>query len=77
MDATYLDSFVGNSVRCNCYALDLFFIELVYNTLIVMHASRTTQLCCDISISCMVIAHLLANNVQRDSCYNISYVLVK
>ena len=32
MDATYLDSFVGNGVRCNCYALDLFFIELVYNS---------------------------------------------
>ncbi|NQY43977.1 MAG: hypothetical protein HRT87_11615 [Legionellales bacterium] len=31
-NATYLDSFVGNGVRCNCYALDLFFIELVYNS---------------------------------------------
>jgi len=29
--AIYLDSYVSPDFQCNCYALDLFFIELVYS----------------------------------------------
>ena len=29
--ATFLDNYINGDVRINCYALDLFFIELVYD----------------------------------------------
>ncbi|MDA9069437.1 hypothetical protein N9K07_01630 [Arenitalea sp.] len=36
---TFLDNHIGNGERCNCYAIDNFFIEVVYdaehNTLVV------------------------------------------
>jgi outer membrane receptor for monomeric catechols len=28
---TFLDNYVTNSERCNCYAIDKFFVEVVYN----------------------------------------------
>ena len=28
---TYLDNYFGNGERCNCYAIDKFFVEVVYN----------------------------------------------
>ena len=37
---TFLDNYIGNGESCNCYAIDKFFVEVVYdanhNTL-VMH----------------------------------------
>jgi len=36
---TFLDNHIGNGERCNCYAIDKFFVEVVYdaehNTLVV------------------------------------------
>ena len=29
--ATFLDNYINDDVRINCYALDLFFIELIYD----------------------------------------------
>ena len=29
---TFLDNFIGNGERCNCYAIDKFFVEVVYDT---------------------------------------------
>jgi hypothetical protein len=28
---TYLDNYIGNGERCNCYAIDKFFVEVVYD----------------------------------------------
>jgi hypothetical protein len=28
---TFLDNYIGNGERCNCYAIDKFFIEVVYD----------------------------------------------
>jgi hypothetical protein len=28
---TYLDNYVTKQERCNCYAIDKFFVEVVYN----------------------------------------------
>jgi hypothetical protein len=28
---TFLDNFVSKTERCNCYAIDKFFVEVVYN----------------------------------------------
>lgn len=28
---TFLDNYIGNGERCNCYAIDKFFVEVVYN----------------------------------------------
>ena len=36
---TFFDNYTGNGERCNCYAIDKFFVEVVYdaehNTLVV------------------------------------------
>ena len=29
---TYLDNYIGNGERCNCYAIDKFFVEVVYDS---------------------------------------------
>ena len=29
---TFLDNYIGNGERCNCYAIDKFFVEVVYDT---------------------------------------------
>ena len=28
---TFLDNYIGNGERCNCYAIDKFFVEVVYD----------------------------------------------
>ena len=28
---TYLDNYIGNGERCNCYEIDKFFVEVVYS----------------------------------------------
>ena len=28
---TFLDNYITNDIRINCYALDKFFVEVVYN----------------------------------------------
>ena len=30
---TFLDNHIGNGERCNCYAIDKFFVEVVYDFL--------------------------------------------
>ena len=30
-DATFLDNYVTKTERCNCYAIDRFFVEVVYD----------------------------------------------
>ena len=29
---TYLDNYIGNGERCNCYEIDKFFVEVVLTT---------------------------------------------
>ncbi|MFT5215410.1 MAG: hypothetical protein ACI83H_000519 [Glaciecola sp.] len=29
---TFLDNYIGNGERCNCYAIDKFFVEVVYDS---------------------------------------------
>ena len=31
-DATFLDNHVTTETRCNLYALDMFFVEITYNS---------------------------------------------
>ena len=28
---TFLDNYIGNGESCNCYAIDKFFVEVVYD----------------------------------------------
>ena len=45
---TYLDNYFGNGERCNCYAIDKFFVEVVYNaehnTITEVRSFKTGQL---------------------------------
>ncbi|WP_431159087.1 hypothetical protein [Winogradskyella poriferorum] len=28
---TFLDNYIGQNEKCNCYAIDMFFVEVVYD----------------------------------------------
>ena len=45
---TFLDNHIGNGERCNCYAIDKFFVEVVYdsehNTITEVRSFKTGRL---------------------------------
>ena len=45
---TFLDNYIGNGERCNCYAIDKFFVEVVYdaehNTITELSSFKTGHL---------------------------------
>ena len=45
---TFLDNYIGNGERCNCYAIDKFFVEVVYdaehNTITEVRSFKTGHL---------------------------------
>ena len=44
----FLDNYIGNGERCNCYAIDKFFVEVVYdakhNTITEVRSFKTGRL---------------------------------
>jgi hypothetical protein len=45
---TFLDNYIGNGERCSCYAIDKFFVEVVYdsehNTITEIRSFKTMNL---------------------------------